>query len=265
MARIDYASFVGQTFTNDKTHDRYLVKEYLGDKLYTIQFVDENGVFLKDHEQTAEKYANVVNGKCKDLKAKKIASAIKKKQQYTSRNRCSRKSVESYERIPDLAEKVVMSIDGSTYCTGYAISKGGQNITVGQIECGKDTAQAHRMAHMALHVGDLIKQYGVEVVFYEDVIPKNLNTMKILGRLQGMVEYACFLAGIKKVQMISPISWKTFCGFTLKVPKGIELRAVQKAESMARASEHFGHSMKEDESDAFNMLEYCMTLEKKED
>ena len=268
MARIDYASFVGQTFTNDKTHDRYLVKEYLGDKLYTIHFVDENGVFLKGHEQTAEKYANVVKGKCKDLKAKKIASAIKKKQQYTSRNRCTRKSVENYERIPDLSSKVVMSIDGSTNCTGWAINKCKRKHKIeyisippryyyGQIEPTKTEPTAQRMIYTASEIQRLITQYGVEVIFYEDVIFKNVNVMKILGRLQGMVEYIALKNNCKFIS-INPSSWKNYLGFTGE-------RESQKKQSIERASQINTLPMREDEADAFNMLDYCMTLEKKED
>lgn len=251
MARIDYASFVGQTFTNEKTGDRYLVREYLGDKLYTIQFVDENGGFLKGHEQTAEKYTNVVKGKCKDKMAIKIKKAKDKKAKNDKKNRLSHKCVENYERIQNLSSKTILSIDCSTSCTGLALYKDGV-IKTKEITPPKGV---DKKVFMRDEIEKTLDRNKVEVVFYEKPLVRFFNTTLILASLMGYIEALCKQKKIKFV-CISPSSWQSYCGIHTSREEGKKL-------SRLRAIEKTGRHMREDESDAFNMLDYCMTLEDK--
>lgn len=179
----------------------------------------------------------------------RLIKELKSKLKLKKRFALSKKCVEHYERIPDLINKTVMAVDGSTNCTGFCISRNGKIIKTGEIKPKTTLETRHRMGVMRVEIQNLIAEYGIEVVFYEDVIFKNINVMKILGRLQGHIE--SIVPHEVKFILINPSSWKNWHNFTGERPE-------QKKASIAYASKLMGRVMGEDESDALCMLVYCV-------
>ena len=238
---------VGQSFNN------YTVTGYEGKNegkhYYTIRF-DDSG-----NEYVYQERSKVRNGKCKDLIAIKLANSKQKQEKFKKKFALSKKSTEHYERIPDIDSKVVMALDASTNCTGYCIYQYGLLVAKGEIKPDKNLETPFRMKYMQNKISELIALKGVEVIFYEDVIFKNVNVMKILGRLQGMIESMAIDMDSRFI-LINPSSWKNYCGFTGK-------REEQKAQSIAKASSELGIKMGEDEADAYNLMQYCLYINRK--
>ncbi len=243
--RIDYASIVGNKYGNYKVIS-YDGRDFKTKKhLYTVEFKCGDTV----RTYPAQHYHKVISGKCVDPEQKKLDSQTKKAENIKKRFKCSKKSVEHYERIPDLANKTVMAIDGSTNSTGFCISRNHKIIKSGEIKPKQQLETRLRMGYMRIELQKLIQQYGVDVVFYEDVIFKNINVMKILGRLQGHIESVVPLDC--KFILINPSSWKNWHKFTGK-------RAEQKKAAIEYASKLLKRACGEDEADAVCMMIYCV-------
>ena len=262
--RIDYEGIVGLIYTNKKGQ-RYKVLSWdkNGSKnVYKVGFLDNKNIFLVSiingvitpHIYYLQSYKSVIEGKCKDLITDKQEKKAETARKLKERTKLSRVNKENYIRIPDLKNKTILSLDGSTNATGWALFFKGQIIT-GVIVPPKGLETRHRMAHMRIAIDNLIVEYGVDVVFYEDVIFKNINVMKVLGRLQGHIESIVPLNC--EFVLINPSSWKSYHGF-----KGE--RTEQKKNSIIKAERELKRTCGEDEADAYNMLTYCLErLEKR--
>jgi len=252
MARIDYASFVGQTFTNNRKQNYLIIAYRYEDRKhrFDVQFVDKNGVFQKNKL-----------GELKILKDLKMSQVINEDKSKL----CKYFEPKDKSHLKGMKDKIVMGIDGSTNCTGYTIRHGCRVLKHDQIQPPKGLETDQKIDYMAKEVAKIAEQYKVELAFYEE--PDNENRNVPLWELQGVVRNKVLTIPFER---IPPSPWKSASGFTMSKPRGVKLpdnwlRDKQKEESKERATRLMGYPMREDESDAFNMLDYCMTLEKKED
>lgn len=210
---------------------------------YTVCFLATGNVY------EAQERTKVRKGKCKDLVQIKLEHSKAKAQRIKERNRLSKKSVESYERIPNIADKFCLSVDGSTKSTGFAIAHNNQIIKSGQIPVDEKINTSLRMVIMCIEIEKIIKAYNIDVVFYETIFLRNVKVLMILARLMGMMEFIALKHGCKFI-LIQPSSWKDYHKLGYDRPE-------QKANSIKKASALLGRATGEDESDAINMLIYC--------
>ena len=262
--RIDYEAVVGQVYTNKK-RQRYEVLAYNfneGKHTYDVQFIDDKGkpIYsikrgMKEYHLYNESYLVVVkNQSCKD----RIQDSFDKKKAnraYLNKRYGSKKSVESYERVADLRNKTVLAIDGATYTTGIALYKKGNIYTKEVYVTGSSPVE--RIASMQRTIERVLDLQKVDVVYYEEPLLRNKNATFTLGTMFTNIKNSVIKRGIKFIK-ITPSSWQSYQGF-----KGE--REERKEASKARASRLMGRPMGEDESDAYNLLDYALNkLELKE-
>lgn len=231
---IDYQDIIGQVFTNS-IRQRYMPTKHIQDgrkHRYTVVFINKDGKPLKN-------------------KAGEIKTLENQTRYQVLNNRCKYFEKKHKPYLENLHEKVVMGVDGSTNCTGYAVRKGCKILACSEITPPKGLEVDQRIDFMAKEVAKIAESFNVEVVFYEE--PDNDNRSVPLWELQGVIRNRVLN---KDFERIVPSVWKSFCGFTMGRQKN--LRKTQKEESIRRASTIMNRAISEDASDAFNMLSYCV-------
>lgn len=150
-------------------------------------------------------------------------------------------------------EQVILALDVSTTCTGYALYVGDKLTKYGFVKpTGKDWLV--RVRKMANKVNELDKEYNIDTVVIEDTFfLKNIKTVKKLCLAQGIL-----LGQLPKANLIQvfPNTWKRHFG----LGKGKATRDEQKQTSISVAETMFliGHGINDDEADAILMGRYVL-------
>lgn len=150
-------------------------------------------------------------------------------------------------------EQVILALDVSTTCTGYALYVGDKLIKYGYIK-PTDKDWLVRVRKMTDKVAELDKEYSIDTVVIEDTFfLKNIKTVKKLCLAQGIL-----LGQLPKANLIQvfPNTWKKHFG----LGKGKATRDEQKQTSISVAETMFliGHGINDDEADAILMGRYVL-------
>lgn len=157
-----------------------------------------------------------------------------------------------------MLEEVILSLDVSTTCTGYALYVGGKHKQYGYIK-PKSKDWLTRVREMASTVASINSAYKVTHVVIEDTyFSKNIKTVKKLCIAQGII-----LGQLQDAELIQvyPTQWKSH----FNLGKGGTKRKEQKDTSISVAEAMFLVSTKlsDDEADALLMGKYVVdTLER---
>ena len=143
---------------------------------------------------------------------------------------------------------VVVSMDQSTRCSGYAVFENGQYVESGVIDMNKSKLETDaRSFEMAKALWKVIKKYKPEHLVLEDVQNQtNAKTMIILARLAGMIiGYA--EAHHVKVHILQPSKWRA----ALQYSQGSKVkRGELKKQSLDYVKKNLGLNIPEDQAEA---------------
>ena len=154
----------------------------------------------------------------------------------------------------------LLALDQSSRVTGFTVLNNGKIEKVGHFECiGDDLGD--RLVQLRNYVQQLIKQYNIDEVVFEDIQLQDVNgskekgikTFKILAEAFGVVHEV--LTEIKMPYGIAmPIQWKAH----FKIAgKG---RAQEKKMAQAYALKEYGIKCTEDEADSLCIALYYYNL-----
>ncbi len=144
----------------------------------------------------------------------------------------------------------LLALDQSSQTTGYSIFKDGKPIVISHFDCvGNDLGD--RLEQLRNNIIELINQYQVDEVVFEDIILQNIagnkdtgiRTFKVLAEVFGVVQE--LLTELKiKYTVVAPIVWKA----TFKIAgKG---RPQEKKMAQEYVLKTYGVQCTEDEADA---------------
>ena len=143
---------------------------------------------------------------------------------------------------------VLLALDQSTRCSGYAVFEDGEYVCSGVIDKSKSKLNTHeRSFEMARDLWRVIKKYKPDHLVIEDVQNQsNTKTVIILSRLQGMlIGYA--EAHKVKTHILLPSMWRS----ALKFKQGPKVKRDElKRQSIDFVKEKYGLDLLEDEAEA---------------
>ena len=144
----------------------------------------------------------------------------------------------------------ILALDQSSYTTGYSVFKDDKPVVISHFDCvGNDLGD--RLEQLRNKIIELINQYQVDEVVFEDIQLQDVNgnkevgikTFKILAEVFGVVHELLTELNMKYT-VVAPIVWKA----TFKIAgKG---RAQEKKASQAYVLKTYGIKCTEDEADA---------------
>ena len=143
---------------------------------------------------------------------------------------------------------VLLALDQSTRCSGYAVFEDGKYVCSGVIDKNKsDLPTYERSFEMARDIWRVIKKYQPQVLIIEEVSQQsNAQTLITLSRLQGMIiGYA--EAHKIKTHILLPSQWRK----QLQFKQGAKIKRVElKQQSVDFVKERYGLDLQEDENEA---------------
>ena len=143
---------------------------------------------------------------------------------------------------------VLLALDQSTRCSGYAVFEDGKYVCSGVIDKNKSELPTYeRSFEMARDIWRVIKKYQPQVLVIEEVAQQtNAQTLITLSRLQGMIiGYA--EAHKIKTHILLPSQWRK----QLQFKQGAKVkRAELKQQSIEFVKEKYGLDLQEDECEA---------------
>lgn len=144
----------------------------------------------------------------------------------------------------------ILALDQSSYTTGYCVFKDNKPVVISHFDCvGNDLGD--RLEQLRNKIIELINQYQVDEVVFEDIQLQDMNgnkevgikTFKILAEVFGVVHELLTELNMKYTT-VAPIVWKA----TFKIAgKG---RAQEKKAAQAYVLKTYGLKCTEDEADA---------------
>lgn len=154
----------------------------------------------------------------------------------------------------------LLALDQATYTTGFTVLKDGKIQLVSHFDCtGNDLGD--RLRQLRINIQNLIVQYDIDEVVFEDIQLQDVNgnketgikTFKMLAESFGVVHE--LLAEMKiKYSTAQPIKWKAH----FKIAgKG---RAQEKKMTQAYVLKNFGITCTEDEADSLCIAMYHYDL-----
>lgn len=108
----------------------------------------------------------------------------------------------------------LLALDQATYTTGYTILKNGKIFKVSHFDCvGNDLGD--RLEQLRNNINNLIKEYNINEVVFEDIQLQNVNgdketgikTFKMLAEAFGVVHELLTELNMK-YSVAQPIKWK---------------------------------------------------------
>jgi len=118
---------------------------------------------------------------------------------------------------------ILLALDQSTTCTGWAIFKNGTLADSGVFLPKKDSEIQDRIYQMYNHIREKIIKENVEIIIFEDTSLngiQNIMVVKWLCRLQGFIMSLAMERDIKN-EMLYPTHWRQQLNFpTGRTPKG---------------------------------------------
>ena len=154
----------------------------------------------------------------------------------------------------------LLALDQATYTTGFTVLKDGKIQLVSHFDCtGNDLGD--RLRQLRINIQNLIVQYDIDEVVFEDIQLQDVNgnketgikTFKMLAESVGVVHE--LLSEMKvKYSTAQPIKWKAH----FKIAgKG---RAQEKKMTQAYVLKNFGITCTEDEADSLCIAMYYYDL-----
>lgn len=154
----------------------------------------------------------------------------------------------------------LLALDQSSRTTGFTVLKDGKPIKVSHFDCiGDDLGD--RLVQIRSYIDNLIKQYNIDEVVFEDIQLQDINgnketgikTFKILAEVFGVVHE--YLTENKiKFGIAQPIKWKAH----FKIAgKG---RTQEKKMAQDYALKNYGIKCTEDEADSLCIALYYNSL-----
>ena len=149
----------------------------------------------------------------------------------------------------------VLALDQDSYKIGWAIYLGEKLVKSGVVKFNGDLME--RFCAIQKWTQKIIKTEKVEMVLYEDIFAKNMNTYKILSMLRCAIELILYKSGVDYC-CITASTWKN--GIHLKG----KAREQQKLDSIEFALNHYKTTKKRgnDECDAICMGHYWVHRDK---
>jgi len=150
---------------------------------------------------------NIIENKIVDIEAKKKATKKKvktKKKQAKIEKKEAKKFIMNFNEAP-----ILLSLDLSSYSSGWSVFKDGKLIDYGYIYQPKSEKwDVGRINYMKNEIQKIIEDYGINCVAMEDVILKNKYTLYVLSKLQGVIADLLYSQDIR-FMLINPLEWKT--------------------------------------------------------
>lgn len=150
----------------------------------------------------------------------------------------------------------LLALDQATHTTGYTILKNGKILKVSHFDCiGNDLGD--RLEQLRNNIDNLIKEYDINEVVFEDIQLQNVNgdketgikTFKMLAEAFGVVHELLTELDMKYA-VAQPIKWKAY----FKIAgKG---RTQEKKMAQAYVKKTYGITCTEDEADSLCIALY---------
>lgn len=143
---------------------------------------------------------------------------------------------------------VLMALDQSTRCSGWAIFQDGEYICSGVIDKSKSELDTHeRSFEMARDLWRVMKKYKPQNLIIEEVSQQtNPKVVIILSRLQGMLIGYAEAHGVK-THILLPSQWRKMLDFK----QGSKVKRTElKQQSLDYVKNTFGMELPEDEAEA---------------
>lgn len=143
---------------------------------------------------------------------------------------------------------IVMSLDQSTRCSGYAVFEDGEYITSGVVDMNKSKLETDKRSfEMAKEIWKIIKEYSPSHLVIENVQQQsNPSTMIILARLAGMIIGYAEAHNIH-VHILLPSQWRK----ALNYSQGAKVKRQElKQQSIDYVKMNLGLELSEDECEA---------------
>lgn len=125
---------------------------------------------------------------------------------------------------------ILLSLDASTKSTGYAIFKNNELIQQDCIVCSSSNLY-QRINKITQEIIQIIKNYNVDTIVMEDVIPeqsKSHSTFRALIYLQATIHLSVYNENPKiKIDLFYPGEWRKQCN--IKTGKGIKREQLKSA------------------------------------
>lgn len=159
---------------------------------------------------------------------------------------------------------LILSLDQSLSCTGYAIFDNNKVIKTGTIQPKKILPLEQRLSEIITAINDLYKIYNFNQIYFEDIQQQNNNvlTYKKLVMVYTIVMMWGYWNDIK-TESLAPSHWRSVLKDKFKVSFGRK-RAEQKKAAQNFVKNHFNLDVTEDEADAI-CLGYAAIQEKKKE
>lgn len=141
----------------------------------------------------------------------------------------------------------LLSLDQSSKITGYAVFEDNKLKTFGKFAV-EDNNIDTRLVKIRQKIKDLIEQYHIDEVVFEDIqqqnnISNNVQTFKILAEVYGVVSELLEQEKIPHSSILA-VTWKSLLGIKGKT------RSEQKKNAQNYVFYNYGEKPTQDESDA---------------
>ena len=142
----------------------------------------------------------------------------------------------------------ILAFDQSVNKTGYSLFIEDELISYGLIDFSKEKKDSFlKMSDMYFKIKEIITEINPDIVMIENTqYQRNAKVFRQLSQLQGMIFSACLELN-KKIGVIEPSVWKSFCG--IKGRKRIE----QKINTIQFAKEKYLVEVSEDVADSIGI------------
>lgn len=134
---------------------------------------------------------------------------------------------------------IILSIDASTTCSGYAIFENDKLIDYGAIKPQESLDWRDRIASQSLSLIDIFRKYRPDILYAEDVPAKDGKlTIEKLGAMQGVLIALC-AAYKTQPYFLLPSKWRSNLNLFDGTKTGLQ-RDVLKKKAIEMANEEFG-------------------------
>ena len=143
-----------------------------------------------------------------------------------------------------MCEQIVLSLDMSTTCTGWALFKEEKLIDYGKITPNKNDEWQDRLQETAFEIKSVVEHYNPTKIIAEDVPLKRsggMKTLVMLGAVQGALLAICGTYDIE-YQLVPVATWRRKVELFDGTEKGKE-RSVLKQHSIELANKLFDLSL----------------------
>lgn len=150
----------------------------------------------------------------------------------------------------------ILALDQSSITSGYSIFRDGKLEDYGTFTISSNKELSTRLLEIRNKVLDLISEYKVDVVYYEDIqlqnkVPGNVKTFKVLSEVIGVISETCKEFDMRS-EVVKPVVWKA----AIKIPTQ-KTRKIQKQLTQEYVAKVYEISTTEDASDAIGIGTYA--------